>query len=125
MQRTRRLWMIISIAMMVVLFVPTAVRARPTSEPRTGAFSCRASATKLGDEITVTFSLRTGIAGRHWQIRIWDNDILLLSRDRVTSAAGNIRVRAGAENLPHRDVFRFRAVHQSSGSVCRVTDLRV
>jgi hypothetical protein len=125
MQRTRRLQIIICIATMVVLFAPTVGGANPTGHSRTGAFSCRASATKLGDEITVTFSLRTGTAGRHWQIRIWDNDILLLTRDRVTSASGMIRVRAGAENLPHRDVFRFRALHEPSGSVCRVTDLRV
>ncbi|HEY6566912.1 MAG TPA: hypothetical protein VI341_05260 [Actinomycetota bacterium] len=125
MQRTHRLWIVIIIAMMVAILAPTPGGARPSGEPRDGAFTCRASATKLGDEITVTFTLRTGTAGRRWQIRIWDNDVRLLSRERVTNEAGNITVRAGAENLPHQDVFRFRATHASRGSVCRVTDLRV
>lgn len=125
MPRTHRVWLATAITMVLTLFVPTASGATPGGEPRAGAFTCRASATKLGDEITLTFSLRTGHAGRHWQVRIWHNDMLLLSRDRVTGAAGNIRVRAGAENLPRRDVFRFRAMHEASGSVCRVTELRV
>lgn len=125
MQRTHRVWLVITVTMLVTLSAPIAAGAMPEGEPKAGAFTCRASATRLGDEITLTFSLRTGRAGRHWQIRIWGNDLRLFSRDRVTSASGNIRVRIGAEDMPGRDVFRFRASHETSGSVCRVDDLRV
>jgi hypothetical protein len=125
MQRTHWLWFVATVAMVVVLLAPTAGGAMTMDSREGGAFSCRARATKLGDEITITFWLNTTHAGRRWQIRVWDNGVLLLSRTRVTGANGNIRVRAGTQNLPHQDVFRFRATSKGSGSSCRVDDLRV
>lgn len=124
MHATHRNSVVIAAALAIILIVPSVGGAAPGPEPRGGGVSCRARATKLGDEITVTFWLRTGRADRRWLIRIWDNDELLIVRARITNAAGNIRVRVGAENLPHRDVFRFRATTRG-GASCRVDDLRV
>jgi hypothetical protein len=113
----------IALAVSIAMLLPGVGSASPGAARR-GEVHCRAQATKLGDEITVTFWLSGAHPHRRSRIRIWQNDELLASRTRVTNARGSIRVQAGAENLPHTDVFRFRAVNEPSGSSCAVVDLR-
>jgi hypothetical protein len=125
MVRSHQIRYAIVAAAAMVLLMPSLGAAVPMDMAGGGAFRCRASATRLGDEITITFWLRTAHADRHWRIRIWDNDVLIYNKTKTTNAMGGIRVRAGTQNLPGRDVFRFRAANRPSGSVCSVRDLRV
>ena len=123
MRNTAKMGWVVTLAMATALLVPTVSTAGP-GVARSGVH-CRAQATRLGDEITVTFWLRGARAHREWRIRIWHDDRLAASASRVTTAVGSARVRVGVENLPGVDVFRFRAVHPSSGSRCVIDDLRV
>ena len=123
MPRTRRTRCAVAAAMVFMLIMPGVAGAMPA--PRAGPIDCRATATKLGDEITVTFWLRTTRAHRFWRIRIWDNQIRIVATTRQTNARGDIRVRAATRNQRGRDVFRFRATNSPSASFCSVGDLRV
>lgn len=93
--------------------------------PGGGGVRCRAQATKLGDEITATFWLRGARPHRAWMVRIWHDEALASSVTRVTNPHGRFRVRVGVENLPGRDVFRFRAVDRPRRSSCAIRDLIV
>ncbi len=125
MPRTRRTRYAVAAAMVFMLIMPGVAGAMPAPAPRAGPIDCRATATKLGDEITVTFWLRTTRAHRFWTIRIWDNQTRIVSTTRQTNARGDIRVRAATRNQRGRDVFRFRATNSPSASFCSVGDLRV
>ena len=86
--------------------------------PRGFEYSCRLIATKLGEEITLTFRLRTDGAGDTWRVRLFHDGDLVFSKRRVTNAEGNLKVVRIEPNLAGVDAFEGRARHLETGEVC-------
>ena len=121
----RRVPRAMAIALVVLILVPTVGQAVSAPERRGGAITCRARASRLADEITVTFWLNSPHAHRRWLIRIWDRAERVYSEVNRTDFRGKIRVRTVAANQRGRDIFRFNALDLVSGDVCKVEDLRL
>ncbi|MGZ8602390.1 MAG: hypothetical protein ACXWXN_07735 [Actinomycetota bacterium] len=88
--------------------------------PRGLDYQCRLVATKLGEEIAVTFRLQTNLAHDRWRVRLYHEDELTFSKVRTTNAQGNLRVVRIEPNLPGRDDLAARARHLESGTTCEV-----
>ncbi len=88
--------------------------------PRGLDYQCRLVATKLGEEIAVTFRLQTNHARDRWRVRLYHEDELIFSKVRTTNAQGNLRVVRIEPNLPGRDDLATRARHLESGTTCEV-----
>ena len=101
------------------MLVPHGV-ASGVDRPGGLGYSCRLVATKLGEEITLTFRLRTDGAGDAWRVRLFHDDELVFSKRRVTNAEGNLKVVRIEPNLAGVDAFEGRARHLETGEVCRV-----
>jgi hypothetical protein len=103
----------------VSLVAPQAV-ATGADAPQELEYNCRLVATKLGDEITLTFRLRTDGAGDAWRVRLLHDDELIFSKLRVTNAEGNLKVVRVEPNLTGVDAFEGRARHVETGTICEV-----
>lgn len=119
MTRTRRRFALAAALLCVILVGPIA----PASAMPRGnqIFHCRLRATKLGDEITVRFTVNAGPPRHEWRIRIWDGDELIYHRVRLTNARGNITVVVGTDDRRRRDHLEAKARDLTDGvSSCGV-----
>lgn len=123
--QVRRVRRLMAIALVVVVLSPSATQAVPGHDRRGGTVSCRARASRLADEITVTFWLTSAHPHRRWLIRIWDRAERIYAEVARTDARGKIRAHTIAVNQRGRDIFRFNALDLVSGAVCKVDDLRL
>ncbi len=62
--------------------------------PRGLIFRCRLVATDHGDDIALSFRLRTNESQGEWRIRLFHEGDRIVSKARVTSVAGDLNVRA-------------------------------
>jgi hypothetical protein len=85
-----------------------------------GIYHCLLKASKLGADLTLTYTLDSGVAGRTWHVKMWDNKKLVYSKDRITNAAGNFKAVAETENLHGPDNIVARAQNQTTGQVCKI-----
>jgi hypothetical protein len=123
--QVRRIPRAMAVALVVLMLVPAVNRAVAAPQRRGTAIACRARASRLAGEITVTFWLNSPHAHRRWLIRIWDRAERVYSDVSRTDFRGKIRVRTVAANQRGRDIFRFNALDLVSGDVCKVDDLRL
>jgi hypothetical protein len=89
-----------------------------------GPYRCVLKATKLGPQLMLTYALRSQVPGRVWHVKIWDNKILVYSRDRVANAKGSFAAKAETKNLRGPDTVLARGRNTKTGQVCRI-DLKV
>jgi hypothetical protein len=97
---------------------PTAPTATATAHRL--VYRCRLIATKLGEEITVTYRLRTDRARDEWRVRLYHEGDLIYSKVRSTNADGNLKVVRVVENMPARDDLVGRARHLGTDRICEV-----
>lgn len=83
-------------------------------------FRCRLIATKLGEEITVTFRLRTNQPRDDWRVRLFHEGERFFSKVRTTNAVGRLRVVRVVPNLAGRDDLAAVARHLETGRTCKV-----
>ena len=102
------------------LFVAHGNGSGAAGEPRGLEYNCRLVAAKLGEEITLTFRLRTDGARDTWRIRLFHEGELVFSKPRLTNAEGNVKVVRIEPNLAGIDDFGARARHLETGELCRV-----
>ena len=105
------------------LIVPTAAGAAPArhgGHRRDPRFECNLSVTRLGDDLNVTFLMRSQVAHQTWHVRLWDNDIRFFSKDRTTNHDGKFKVVRPTENQHGHDLIRARAVSVETEKVCAV-----
>lgn len=117
---TRRRWLrgVTALALAAVLCLPAAgVRA---TQDRGLVYRCRLVSTKLGEEITLSFRLRTNGPRQVWRVRLYHDGELVFSKLRRTNGIGNLRVTRVVPNLPGRDEVAAKARHRASGTLCDV-----
>jgi hypothetical protein len=102
------------------LLVAHGTGSGTAGEPRGLVYNCRLVATKLGEEITLTFRLHTDGARDTWRIRLFHEGDLVFSKPRLTNAEGNIKVVRIEPNLAGIDDFEAQARHLETGDLCRV-----
>ena len=110
----------LALACLVASMLAPSGLASSAERPGGLEYSCRLVATKLGEEITLTFRLRTDGAGDAWRVRLFHDDELVFSKRRVTNVEGNLKVVRIEPNLAGVDAFEGRARHLETGEVCRV-----
>ncbi len=69
--------------------------------------------------IEVKVDLDTNRSRRQWRVRIWHDGRLTSSVLRRSQRDGDVEVQRTRSDHRGRDVFRFRAVDQVNGEVCR------
>jgi hypothetical protein len=110
-------------ALVAALSVAGPVAATAVGPARVGGdgpYSCVLKATKHGSRLTLTYAMRTQVAGRIWHVRMWDNKRLVYSRDRIANAMGRLRARAETKNLRGPDNVVARAQNRTTGQVCKI-----
>lgn len=109
---------IAALFLVAVLSLPAAgVQA---SSDRGLVYRCRLVSTKLGEEITLSFRLRTNAPRQAWRIRMYHDGELVFSKRRRTNGAGNLRVVRAVPNLPGPDEVAAKARHRASNTLCDV-----
>jgi hypothetical protein len=83
-------------------------------------YRCRLVSTKLGEEITLSFRLRTNAPRQVWRVRLYHEGERVFSKLRRTNGVGNLRVVRVVPNVPGRDEVAARARHRASGTLCDV-----
>ena len=113
-----------SAVMLAVVIVCAAIQSAPaaalTERPRGLIFRCRLVATDHGDDIALSFRLRTNESRGHWRIRMFHEGERIVSKARATSAAGDLNVRRSVPDKRGRDDVIGRARHLATGAVCEV-----
>ena len=84
-------------------------------------YRCKLVATRLGEQITVTYRLRTNQPHDDWRVRLLHEGERIFSRVRTTNAAGRIKVVRVVRNLTGRDALEARSRHLETGSICKVS----
>lgn len=84
-------------------------------------YRCRLGATRLGEQITVTYRLRTNQPHDDWRVRLFHEGERIFSRVRTTNAAGRIKVVRVVPNLAGPDDLSARSRHLETGRICKVS----
>jgi hypothetical protein len=114
----------LSAALAALALVAIAAPAAATHH-RDQIFHCRLQATKLGDQITITFTVNAQFPRHDWRIRIWDEDQLVYRKVRRTNADGNIKVVTVTDDRKERDHLEAKARDITDGAPTCSVDLDV
>lgn len=96
-----------------------AASASP-ADTRALVYRCTLSSTDEGDDIRLTFRLRTNEARREWRVRLFREGERVYSRVRTTNAAGDLKVVRTVDDLPGPDDVRARARELDRWTICEV-----
>jgi hypothetical protein len=110
---------------LVTVTLATLAAPAAATHRRDQIFHCRLQATKLGDEITITFTVNAQFPRHDWRIRIWDQDDLVYRRVRRTNAEGNIKVVTATDDRRKRDHLEAKARDITDGTPACTVDLDV
>jgi hypothetical protein len=86
-------------------------------------YHCRLRATKLGDQITVTFTVNAQFPRHEWRIRIWHGNELVYHKVRRTNAEGNTKAVTVVDDRPGPDRFEAKARDLTDGAPSCAVDL--
>lgn len=89
-------------------------------QPRGLIYRCRLVATDRGDDITLSFRLRTNEPRAEWRIRMFHERERVFFKVRSTDAGGDLKVRRTVPDAPRRHEVIARARHLATGAVCEV-----
>ena len=89
-------------------------------QPRGLIYRCRLVATDRGDDITLSFRLRTNEPRGEWRIRMFHERERVFFKVRSTDAGGDLKVRRTVPDAPRRHDVVARARHLATGAVCEV-----
>ena len=118
--RPRLLGATASVLLVTALMAAGPIGAVTAAGPLGLVYRCRSVVTKLGDEITVSFRIRTNRARDDWRVRLFHEGDLVFSRIRTTNADGNLKVVRVVPNLRARDDFVARGRRLETGTICEV-----
>jgi hypothetical protein len=110
-------------ALSVVAMAAPAVSANDADIIRRGSCTNRSDwKLKLSPEngaIEVEFEVDTPRSGQTWRVKLWQDGVLFYNALKTTNAAsGSFEVRRVRPNTAGSDVFKGRAVNQTTGEVC-------
>jgi len=110
---------------LVMVTLVSMARPATATHHRDQVFHCRLQATKLGAEITITFTVNAQFPRHDWRIRIWDEDDLVYHKVRRTNAEGNIKVVTVTDDRRKRDHLEAKARDITDGAPACSVDLEV
>lgn len=102
------------------LLMPGTPVEAADEQPRGLIYRCRLVATDRGDDITLSFRLRTNEPRGDWRIRIFHEREPILLKVRHTDAGGDLKVRRTVLDAPRRHEVIARARHLATGAVCKI-----
>lgn len=119
-RRRRSSAVVLTVAIISASTIPSAPTWAATEQARGLIFRCRLIATDHGDDVTLSFRLRTNEPRGDWRIRMVHEGERIVSKARATNAAGDLKVRRRILDTPGRDDVIGRARHRVTGAICEV-----
>jgi hypothetical protein len=113
-------WLRTITALCLATMLTVTAASVQASTDRGLVYRCRLVSTKLGEEITLSFRLRTNAPRQVWRVRLYHEGERIFSKLRRTNGVGNLRVVRVVPNEPGRDEVAARARHRASGTLCDV-----